>query len=557
MTGTDNPPSLAQAKTGTGKTVAFLIPIIQRILQDPKLQKPSSRRTSRNDVSDIRAMIVSPTRELAEQIAVEAQKLVRHTGIIIQTAVGGTQKMAHMRQMQREGCHLLVGTPGRLNDIFSDPSNGVSAPGLQGLVLDEADRLLDQGFYPAIQDLVQKLPDINTQDRQTLLFSATVPHEVMGLVQETLKPSFKFVRTVQEGETPTHERVPQKFVPIVGFENENPALLELCKREMKESSRPFKAIVYYNSTAEVTLATKIFQNLRQEGSGLFGPHPLAPARFIEIHAKLTQSQRTKAAETFRRCKTGILFSSDVTARGMDFPGVTHIIQMGLPNNKDTYVHRIGRTARAGQEGTGYVFVTDLAQRQMRRQLTKLPITKDDSLAAAAVDMSQAAQIPQSVATILNEVSQATRQAGSFEKDKVYLSHLGRAPESDDKRQYVELLNRQARFGWGLETPPSVPAMLLQKLGLNRIPGLASRAGREGGESSYQGGRSFGDRGGSGGRGGYSGARGGGRSFGDRGRSSGDRERSSDGYGSFRSERRGRSSDAGGRGGFGERSTNRY
>ncbi|KAG9976399.1 DEAD-domain-containing protein, partial [Aureobasidium melanogenum] len=261
---------LAQAKTGTGKTLGFLIPVLQNILkQDPSLGERSrgyaARRGNRTTADDIRAIIVSPTRELAEQIAMEAKRLVANTSVIVQTAVGGTQKSAGLRAIQRQGCHILVGTPGRLKDIFSDKYSGVEAPGLDALVFDEADRLLDQGFWPEIQEIMELLPKPEEKSRQTLMFSATVPHEVQRLVRQTLKPGFDFVKTVRDDEEPTHARVPQHLVTVNGLENTVPAIVELCKKAIADASqpdaRPFKAIVYFNSTAEVTLASAALTEL--------------------------------------------------------------------------------------------------------------------------------------------------------------------------------------------------------------------------------------------------------------------------------------------------------
>lgn len=207
---------LAQARTGTGKTLAFLIPVLQNIINyDPKLEKRGYRQP-RTSPDDIRAIIISPTRELAEQIAVEAKKLTRNTGVIVQTAVGGTQKSLGLRAIKTQGCHIMVGTPGRINDILSDPYSQVRAPDLSAFVLDEADRLLDQGFAPEIEAIQKLLPDRKDVDRQTLLFSATVPTEVVQIVRQMAKPDFSFVRTVQEGEQQTHEKVPQKLAVKIG-----------------------------------------------------------------------------------------------------------------------------------------------------------------------------------------------------------------------------------------------------------------------------------------------------------------------------------------------------
>lgn len=143
--------------------------MLQNIISvDPALERRSEKYNA--SAADIRAIIISPTRELAEQIAVEAKKLVQGTGVVVQTAVGGSAKRYHLDLMKRQGCHILVGTPGRINDIFSDDHTGVRAPNLSAFVLDEADRLLDQGFAPAIEEIQSHLPDRRKVDRQTMLF---------------------------------------------------------------------------------------------------------------------------------------------------------------------------------------------------------------------------------------------------------------------------------------------------------------------------------------------------------------------------------------------------
>jgi ATP-dependent RNA helicase MSS116 len=247
LKGTD---TVAQAKTGTGKTLAFLLPVLQNIISiDPDLgERAANRRSKRTTADDIRALIISPTRELAEQIAAETQKLVANTSLIVQTAVGGTQKSMGLRAIQQQGCHILVGTPGRLKDILSDPYTRVEAPDLSALVFDEADRLLDQGFWPEIQEIMRLLPTPAEKDRQTMMFSATIPKEVVSLVRSTLKPGFQFVKCVADDEDPTHGNVTQRIVRLNGFENSLPALTELCSRCVEESQqpggKPFKAIVF-------------------------------------------------------------------------------------------------------------------------------------------------------------------------------------------------------------------------------------------------------------------------------------------------------------------------
>ncbi|KAH7396878.1 ATP-dependent RNA helicase mss116 mitochondrial precursor [Phaeosphaeria sp. MPI-PUGE-AT-0046c] len=532
---------IAQAKTGTGKTLGFLIPIIQRIIQnDPALaDKPRGYKRARSD--NIRAIIISPTRELAEQIAVEAKKVTSGTGIVVQTAVGGTQKRAMLMQTQREGCHLLIGTPGRLNDILGDPYSGVKAPNLNALVMDEADRLLDDGFQKEIDDIKQHLPDPEEVERQNLMFSATVPRDVVDLVRKTLRPGFHFAKCVSENEEPTHQRVPQKYVNVAGFENIMPSLYELVLREHQASkssqSRPFKAIIYFNSTAEVTLAASVFYKL---SGGFKRNTPLSGMRAFEIHSKLSQAQRTRAADDFRHCLSGVLLSSDVTARGMDFPNVTHVIQIGLPRDRESYIHRLGRTGRAGKEGEGWLFLSPYERNEVGRRLRDLPLADaTHEVQCAAVDMSQAAEVPQEVGQILSDCVEAHKKVYPDQLDAAFRGLFGSYQWYGDKQSLVDGANRLAEFGWGMPTPPPVPASVFS-------------GGRRGGGGGRSGG-GFGDRRGGGGS---FGARGGGGFGGDRrGGFGGDRRAGSDGDrrggGGFGGDRRGTfDGDRRGGGGFG-------
>ena len=531
---------VAQAKTGTGKTIAFLLPVLQNIISlDPELgHRAASRRTKRTTADDIRALIISPTRELAEQIAVEAKKIVANTSLIVQTAVGGTQKREGLRAIQQQGCHILVGTPGRLKDILSDPYTRVEAPDLSALVFDEADRLLDQGFWPEIQEIMRLLPTPAEKDRQTLMFSATIPKEVVSLVRSTLKPGFQFVKCVQDNEDPTHSNVKQRIVALNGFENSLPTLLELCSRSIEESQqpggKPFKAIVYFNGTAEATMAASALNRLQKPGEpardafgGMGRNHPFPDTRILEIHGRLSQQQRTKAAEAFRTATSAILLSSDVTARGMDFPNVTHVIQMGLPPTREQYVHRIGRTARAGKEGEGWIILNPLEAHEARRRLNNLPIEKDTSLEIASMDMTKEAQVPVKAGQLLSMYQNALRKVPDEEKGDVYRAQLGIHQWLQDKSALMRGMNNLARFGWGMSQPPPIAPGLAMKLGLGRVPGVnigsqpdrAPRGGMDYGRGpsrgSGYGGRDsrggmggdrggFGDRGGSGDRGGYGG-----------------------------------------------------
>ncbi len=347
------------------------------LAEDENLAWPRRVR-ARSD--DIRAIIISPTRELAEQIAQEARKLCQGTGIKVQIAVGGTQKSAMLRQTRLDGCHLLVATPGRLNDLLRDERSGIDAPKLSSLVLDEADRMLDVGFERELGEIVQFLPPRDEVPRQTLLFSATIPKNVVSLARTYVDgQNFEFVQTVKGDETPTHEKIPQFILPAKGYANLYPSLVELLRREAQQSKEdsetmPLKAIIFFPTTAMVEMTSVLFSRLRRQNPWL---PPIG-----HIHSKLTQAKRTFAADSFRRARSGILFSSDVTARGMDFPDVSHVIQMCLPPDREQYIHRIGRTGRAGKGGQGWLIVPEGDMAVARRTLPGLPIQRAQGLECA-------------------------------------------------------------------------------------------------------------------------------------------------------------------------------
>ncbi|KAJ9286023.1 putative ATP-dependent RNA helicase mss116, mitochondrial [Paecilomyces variotii] len=507
---------LAQAKTGTGKTLAFLVPVMQNILKDKSLERRSSDRRGfgRSTPTDIRAIIISPTRELAEQIAVEARKLVSNTGVVVQTAVGGTQKREGLRRIQYQGCHVLIGTPGRLNDILSDPLSGVKAPKLSAFVLDEADRLLDDGFAPAIEEIQNLLPDPMNVDRQTLMFSATVPREVMRMVRRTMKPDFKFVKTIPDDEVPTHMSVPQKAVYLNGLENSLPAVLELAKSYVEKQKqdpnlRPFKAIVYFNSTAQVSVAYESFAGLRNDPNDRRSGHPLGRMFFYEIHSRLTQRRRTQCADDFRRSTSAILFSSDVTARGMDFPDVTHVIQVGVPRDRETYIHRLGRTARANKTGEGWILIHEAEESAFRQKIGDLPIKEDTSVSTAGVNMSREnQQLPEATAETLSQVGASMKTIPYKTKSDSYRAQLGTLTSViQSRRLMIKILNDLAKFGYGLSEPPVLSPMLARKMNLELVPGInighedpeddgdvrgGSRFGRDGRSSRFDSGdRKFG------------------------------------------------------------------
>ncbi|KAI5780935.1 P-loop containing nucleoside triphosphate hydrolase protein [Geopyxis carbonaria] len=571
---------LAQAKTGTGKTIAFLLPALQRIMDTPI---PIARRAV-----DVRCVIISPTRELALQILKDAERLTQGTGIVCQAAVGGTGKSQALRQMRSMGCHVLIATPGRLNDLMTDEYSNINFNRVDTLVLDEGDTLLDQGFSQAIADIVKMLPKADEptlregQGRQSLVFSATMPEKVLRMVRNTMRRDYKFLKMVEKGDAAVHERVQQHYVECRGFENLLPAVYELCAREM-ETNPDFKAIVFLQTTKLAALAAATFRECRTKADAA----PPLPAAIVEIHSRLSQNARTRSAERFRRARTAVLFASDVVARGMDFPQVTHVIQVGTPTSKEQYIHRLGRTARAEASGTGYLLVPAIeALYGPVRQVTSglKMITDDHGLHTASVAMDSETTLPGPAAEALQRITKATMLVDQDDKDGTYLSLLGYNASWRNRQALVDGLNQWTKLGWGMASPPGVGKSFIAKIGYSDCRGFnfssgppRETGGRGGGSGGYNADRpqfdtrrsasssgpSWMGRGhvksreaGEGGeRGGFGGRGRGSSSFGDRGDrpSYGDRgDRPSYGDRGDRPSRGGFGGRGGGRGGFGDR-----
>ncbi|EXF82565.1 DEAD/DEAH box helicase [Colletotrichum fioriniae PJ7] len=487
---------VAQAKTGTGKTLAFLVPILQRMIAaDPSLATRKARYQASS--KDVRGIIISPTRELAEQIALEAEKLCAGTGLVVQRAVGGTRKGEMLQKTRREGCHLLVGTPGRLNDLLEDPYSGIEAPNLAAIVLDEADRMLDVGFERELQSIVDQLPDPKTSARQTLLFSATIPKNVIALARQWVRSdNFDFIQTISKDDVLTHDRVDQHVVHCRGWANVFPAMYELIDKEIQKRTAdrellPFKALVFLPTSALVDLAGDVDITMRADRDRVQG---------WRIHSKLTQGQRTKAAELFRKARSGILFSTDVTARGLDFPNVTHVIQIGATSDREQYIHRLGRTARAGKEGEGWMILADSEMDLARRELQGLPLKPNKTIECAQHDFTSGDE----PTAICQKVTQATARVDPQVLEVAYLSLFGQ--NRDNVQAKVDELREWWVNAMEQDDTPALSASTIEKRGLRRVRGLNVRqpGSRYGSDSGGRGDRGGFSRGGDrGDRGGFS------------------------------------------------------
>jgi ATP-dependent RNA helicase RhlE len=307
------------ADTGTGKTAAFLLPILNRMLK--------ARAAAPEERGFTRVLILAPTRELCVQIEDDVQGFTYHTDLTSIAVYGGVPMDAQERAL-KSGVDVVVATPGRLMDHTRN--GAVAFDKLDTLVLDEADRMMDMGFWPDVRRIVAGLPDAAA--RQTLLFSATMPEDVMKLADEVVRDA-KFVQVGSAGGpaksiTHTIENVPagQKAEWLAKF--------------LRRADGPVLVFVRTKSGAE-RLARRL------AATGL---------KAAALHADRTQAQRTQAVEGFRSGRFRVLVATDVAARGLDIDGITHVVNYEVPSNRETYVHRVGRTGRAEATGTALTLV---------------------------------------------------------------------------------------------------------------------------------------------------------------------------------------------------------
>lgn len=437
---------LAQAKTGTGKTIAFLLPAIQRLLTVPRRQS-----------NQIYVLILSPTRELALQIEKEAQMLMTGLpGFGVQHVVGGTNMTSEQKRLARDPCNILVATPGRLLDHFNSSGLAQKMTNLTTFVLDEADRMLDMGFRNELEQIKAQLPDRNKKPRQSLLFSATFPKTVLQVAD--VSPNHKLINTIPEEEQNTHQHVAQDY-QTVPMPDVLPLTLAHIVNERRSRQGTAKIIIFLPTARATQLAFEAISSVAGIG------------RAWEIHSRKSQSQRARASEEFRQATEGILFSSDVAARGVDFPNVSLVIQAGLPSSSDQYIHRLGRTARAGAAGRGVLILADFEAAFLNDSTIKtLPLKPLDAAQTATLD----ALLDQG----RRDISAALARVSDESKSQAYQAALGYYNSSLkllrwNKDTLVAKMNEYARdsLGYGGNTSPPLLAKTVGKMGLKGVAGL--------------------------------------------------------------------------------------
>lgn len=298
------------ANTGTGKTGAFLIPIIEQLL---------------NASRPFKSLVVVPTRELALQVEDEFKSLTQGMGLYAASFIGGTNVGRDMAQLRKQN-HLIIGTPGRLMDLTN--RGALRLQEISTLVLDEFDRMLDMGFVNDIKKIVKAM----TSRKQTMLFSATIDKTQKSMIDALLHNPVE----VKVG-TPTSEQIEQDIIRVPQGSDKFNMLLNLI------DDREFERVLIFAETKR--LVDKVSKKLNQSG-----------VKSDLIHGNKSQNYRNKALDKFKKGKVQVLVATDVAARGIDVTDVSHVINYQLPMNFDSYVHRIGRTGRAGKTGKAFTFV---------------------------------------------------------------------------------------------------------------------------------------------------------------------------------------------------------
>ncbi|KAK3079958.1 hypothetical protein LTS18_003498 [Coniosporium uncinatum] len=434
---------LVQAKTGTGKTIAFLLPALHSLLTEQTVP-----------AGQVGILIVSPTRELALQIAKEGDQLTSQMPRRIEchTAFGGTKKEQHLKTFLNGKPTVLVATPGRLNDYLSDEYVRDKFTNLRTLILDEADTMLEAGFLPDITRILNALPPKAQAGWQGMCFSATMPEKIKGVLGKVLKPGYTHLSTVDPNEVPTIDSVKQFSIVIPTVSDTFNCLHALIEQEQAQSPNDFKAIIFGTTANGVALFHDLFEQLCGNTMKIY-----------QLQSRLSQNVRTRTTDEFKAASSGLMFASDVIGRGMDFQGVGLVIQVGLPSNGEQYVHRVGRTARAGNEGRAVIMLTD-REKYFLTVNKHLPIQPYPMATSASAPHSSAPKVHQALARVSEDTKRKAYQAYlGFHKSFLKQLRL-------DSVGLVALANEFAA-AMGCPEPPMIDRQVVGKMGLKGVRGL--------------------------------------------------------------------------------------
>lgn len=334
---------MASAHTGSGKTASFALPIIEFIDRARAMEAQARKTATQKAVCAIktRALVLVPTRELALQVAEEFERFSKNFPLRVVTVYGGSNFGQQLKEIKR-GAHIIVATPGRLLDHMERKT--VSLASIEKLVLDEADRLMDMGFMPQVRRIVSQIPK---ESRQTIMFSATISGRIESIAAEFLTEP-KIVRANTGQVEP--EAIEQQMFDVDEFDKDD-LLIKLLRQGDMET------VIVFTETRRK--ATWVKDRLRD-----------AKVMAEEMHSDIPQSQREKTLARYRDGKFNVLVATDVAARGLDIPAISHVVNYDLPSCSEDYVHRIGRTGRAGRKGVALTFVSK-EQRFLLKDIQKL------------------------------------------------------------------------------------------------------------------------------------------------------------------------------------------
>ena len=427
---------LAQAATGTGKTAAFALPMIQRLMDSPPpsaARKGSKRRT--------RGLVLVPTRELAMQVAEAIHKYARGTGITVVPVYGGAPMMQQIRALDR-GADIVVGTPGRMLDHIRRQSLGLDA--MRVLVLDEADEMLDMGFAEDIDAILEATP----ADRQTALFAATMPVRLRGIADRHLKDPARITIAREKTAAGKMPRVRQ-VAYIVQRAHKAAALQRVLDMES-----PTSALVFCRTRLEVDT---LVETLNAHGY-----------RAEAIHGGMQQRQREAVMARFKSAKADLLIATDVAARGLDIRHLSHVFNYDVPSAPEAYIHRIGRTGRAGAEGVA-ITLAEPREHRLLRSIESITKQRIDVATVPTVSDLRARRLELTSASVRDQLL-----TGDLDDVRTVVQTLSdEFGVVDVAAAAVKLLHAQLADGDGSEIPdvPVTPRPGRPKDRMSRSPDL--------------------------------------------------------------------------------------
>ncbi|KAJ1951369.1 hypothetical protein FBU59_000200 [Linderina macrospora] len=478
---------MVKAKTGTGKTTAFLVPAID-ILKRAYEQDPARGQKGRA----VGCLIVSPTRELAKQIAVEATKLATYHGWNVQSLIGGESSRHQVNDLARKRSDIVIGTPGRILDflnnqqIFRDLADKTKL-----LIFDEADVLLQMGFKKEIDEIIYRMPE----DRQTFLVSATMDRKIRELAPTVFKRGFDIIDCVDKGETNTHKNVKQEYI-TVEYSSHFPVICDVIESHIakcKADNQGAKIVMFMPTTKSTDMYAKLIRALLRKGVAVqnnggnrFGNQRQSFQRpgsrneevvdIMMIHGKMSQDARSRVSEKFRRSSirpgnTSVLITTDVSARGVDYPDVSMVLQVGIPTEAESYIHRLGRTGRAGKSGEGVILLTEM-ETEFLRHLKNLPLNHSEKYTPEYLE-SIAGFKGGDVAHLEKRWGAATMYAEIEKVQDTFLSlvgfYKGHAELIGDPHGQA-ILDSSSEILKPFDCPqPPLPRALQESLGLHRKP----------------------------------------------------------------------------------------